>query len=240
MHDLLYVLIYLSSFTLYDNTEGIKDEFSPLSPESWNKKVAYNTITDIDGNKYRTIQIGDAEWMAENLKSTRYANGDLIRNCKDQLVWQTLDCGAYCSYNNNDSLALVYGNLYNHYTIRDQRNVCPTGWRIPTMEDFNNLKAFASRYSNDTINEKHILNAVVTWENSSKGKDLIGYRALPGGHRNFDGYFYANGVAAVFWTSKELTNGTAVSYSIHEKQNHFFENALNIENGISVRCVKEK
>ena len=115
-----------------------------------------------DGKYYRTVYIGAQVWMAENLKSTRYANGDLIRNCRDQLVWQTLDFAAYCSYNNNDSLALVYGNLYNHYTIQDQRNVCPTGWRIPTMEDFKNLKAFASRYSNDSINEKHILNAVVT------------------------------------------------------------------------------
>ena len=80
----------------------------------------YDTVTDIDGNVYQTVQIGDQFWMAENLKVTHYQNGDEI------------PCNVY---NDDPSNAAIYGRLYNWYAVDDERGICPEGWHVPSDDE---------------------------------------------------------------------------------------------------------
>lgn len=90
------------------------------------------TISDIDGNTYDIIKIGNQWWMAENLKVTHYQNGDPIPNVISSSDWVNLKTGAYCIYDNNFANVATYGRLYNWYAVVDKRNIAPKGWHVPT------------------------------------------------------------------------------------------------------------
>ncbi len=98
------------------------------------------TLTDIDGNGYQTVFIGDQEWMVENLKVTHYSNGDSIPTGLNNSAWTDLSTGAYCVYNNDESNAVTYGYLYNWYAVTDNRNLTPAGWHVSTDEDWKELE----------------------------------------------------------------------------------------------------
>ena len=99
-------------------------------------EVGYGTVTDIEGNVYKTLKIGGQFWMVENLKVTKYRNGDLIPHITDNTEWGSLKSGAYCYYDNDINNYNTYGLLYNGYTIKDEREIAPEGWHIPTSDDW--------------------------------------------------------------------------------------------------------
>ena len=91
------------------------------------------TVTDIDGNIYSTIQVGDQIQMAENLKVTHYRDGSSIQEVANDSAWESLERGAFCVYNNNASNELdTFGNLYNWYAVADTKQIAPDCWHIPT------------------------------------------------------------------------------------------------------------
>ena len=94
----------------------------------------YRTVTDIDGNVYQTVQIGDQFWMAENLKVTHYQNGDEIPTALNKDDWVNLTSGAYAVYGDdylNTEIIDMWGNLYNWYVVNDERGICPIAPKIP-------------------------------------------------------------------------------------------------------------
>ena len=106
------------------------------------------TVTDIDGNVYEIVQIGDQLWMAENLKVTHYNNGDEILNITNHTEWINHTGGAYAEYENSIDIEL-FGNLYNGYTLNDDRGVCPDGWHLPTDQEWKNLELFLGMSEQD-------------------------------------------------------------------------------------------
>jgi hypothetical protein len=98
----------------------------------FNPALKYGTVTDFDGNIYKTITIGNQTWMAENLKVLHYRNGDTIPNITNATQWSKRINGAYCDYDNNPSKGAPYGKLYNWLALVDTRNICPIGWHVPT------------------------------------------------------------------------------------------------------------
>ncbi|NIP43173.1 MAG: hypothetical protein GWN61_10935, partial [candidate division Zixibacteria bacterium] len=100
------------------------------------------SVTDIDGNIYQTVKIGDLWWMAENLKVTHYQNGDPIQNVTITSEWADLTTGAYCDYNNDGGYVIVYGRLYNWYAINDGRDIAPEGWSVPSNDDLKQLEMY--------------------------------------------------------------------------------------------------
>ena len=78
-------------------------------------------MTDIDGNVYKTVKIGNQVWMAENLKVMHYRNGEAIPNVTDADEWYNLTTGAYCEYDNSLDNVTTYGRLYNWYAVDDSR-----------------------------------------------------------------------------------------------------------------------
>ena len=99
-------------------------------------------VEDIDGNCYTTVQIGSQLWMAENLKTISYNNGDDIVTGVDNASWISAFEGAYAIYNDDPSNVEIYGNLYNWYAINDDRGICPEGWHVPTDAEFKALELF--------------------------------------------------------------------------------------------------
>ena len=99
-------------------------------------KPETGTVTDIDGNTYVTVKIGEQWWMAENLKVTHYRNGDSIPNITADIQWAALDTGAWCSYDNNPDNVNHYGRLYNWYAVTDSRNIAPAGWHVATNDEW--------------------------------------------------------------------------------------------------------
>ena len=128
-----YVRAYAtnSSGTSYGN----EISFTTLSFNGiiFNPNLTYGSITDKDGNVYRTIQIGTQVWMAENLKTTKYNDGNSIPNVTDNTTWRNLATPAYCYYNNDGvTNKSIYGALYNWFTVNTGK-LCPTGWHVPAL-----------------------------------------------------------------------------------------------------------
>lgn len=130
------------------NSQGVsygnERNFDTKSPVS-----SGETVTDRDGNVYPVVQIGNQKWMASNLRTTRYQNGDRIRNETDPARWASLRRGAWAYYDNNASYDAVYGKLYNWHAVNDRRGICPAGWRVPSDNDFKALEANLGMPSNE-------------------------------------------------------------------------------------------
>ena len=98
-----------------------------------------DSVTDVDGNEYKTVLIGSQIWMAENLRVTKYRDGSNIENITDNLEWGNTTTSACCDYNNSATNSTAFGKLYNFYAIADSHNICPVGWHIPTEEEWTEL-----------------------------------------------------------------------------------------------------
>ncbi len=110
------------------------------------KTIAQNipgsgSVTDIDGNTYRVIAVGNMLVMDENLRVTRYQNGDSLLHAPNSNDWLSSGAkkGAYAYFNNVIAWAKIYGSLYNYAVVKDARNICPAGWRIPNNEEWKGL-----------------------------------------------------------------------------------------------------
>jgi hypothetical protein len=112
------------------------------APNIHNPNLTYGSMTDQEGNVYKTIVIGTQEWMAENLNTSIYRNGDPIPTNLDAATWLATTSGAWAYYNNDASNACPCGKLYNWYTCVDARELCPVGWHVPSDEEWTLLTEY--------------------------------------------------------------------------------------------------
>jgi uncharacterized protein (TIGR02145 family) len=208
-----------------------------------------NTVLDIDRNIYRTVQIGDQVWMAENLKVTHYRNGDLIPARTSPSTWSSISEGAFCNYNNDDQQYnnSTYGLLYNWYAINDARQIAPEGWHVATEEDWQDLESFLGMTQNEVegeerwrgSNEGFRLKSITGWESGGNGTDEVGFTGLPGGVREQDGLYSALGFYAHLWSSSESSEGTAWHREFHYQEPRIWRDDYSKNRGMSVRCVRD-
>lgn len=162
---------------------------------------ALATVTDIDGNVYKTVVIGNQTWMAENLAVTRYRDGTPIPNVTISTEWAALTGGGWCYYQNNLSLGTVYGKLYNGYVPTDSRNVAPVGWHVPTEAEWLTLFDYCGGLSSgngDYLREAGLAH----WSTTSTNCNKTGFTALPGGSMyNDSGNFDDIGTRTSFWSN---------------------------------------
>ncbi|WP_317618654.1 fibrobacter succinogenes major paralogous domain-containing protein [Chlorobaculum sp. MV4-Y] len=192
-------------------------------------------VTDIDGNTYGTVKIGEHVWMAENLRVSRYRNGDPIAEVKAGASWAAQTAGARCSYDNSPENGKTYGSLYNWYAVSDPRGLAPEGWHVATDKEWQVLAEALGGEQEAGAG----LKAPGAWGNSSGETQSSGFNALPSGaRRDADGVFLMLGQFARFWTSTPASNGKALARALG-----FYDNALRggevgPRNGFAVRCVK--
>lgn len=238
-----YIKAYaiLSTGTYYGN----QVTFSTLVPP------VYGMVTDYDGNEYVTLTIGTQTWMMENLKAIHYSNGDPIQNVTSASEWSNLksaeEKGAWCSYQNVDANIETYGRLYNWYAASDPRNIAPTGWHVPTKEDWDVLETYlGSPYYSSTIWEigrKLKETGTDHWSDPNPADNISYFTALPGGQRGESGSFTYLNTLGRFWSS-ELFSGYAYFRSLdNTTENIVWLISGALDNyrtmGLSVRCVKD-
>jgi uncharacterized protein (TIGR02145 family) len=194
------------------------------------------TVTDIDGNVYRTRKFGNQCWMVDNLRTTRYRDGSPIPH--KTTSWVSLTEAAYCNYNNNATNAAIYGRLYNFAAVTNSSGLCPTGWHVATAGEWATLGNFLGGAS--VAGGKMKDTGTVRWASPNTGAtNSSGFTALPGGYRDYQGAFGALGTSAIFWTSSVYSQYSAIQYDvIHNSA--YLENYINYrESGMSCRCVKD-
>jgi uncharacterized protein (TIGR02145 family) len=227
-------------------TQCTKDDNQPSNPTNgkttatFNPYLHYGRMVDQDGNSYKTIVIGTQTWMAENLRTTKYRNGDSIPEIADSIVWGNSVSGAHCNYRNYNSVEMIatYGRLYNWYAVDDSRNIAPEGWHVPTNEEWTTLINYlgGDSLSIEKLKEygdKH-------WcLSNEKSNNLSGFTALPGGWRW--NYFMSNTYAGYWWSSTEDESKTCAWYRSLTVQpgEPVKPYILSKECGFSVRCVKD-
>jgi uncharacterized protein (TIGR02145 family) len=208
------------------------------------------TMTDIDGNVYKTIKIGNQVWMAENLKVTRYRNGDPIPNVTNQDQWEKLRSGAYCAYNNNNGNVSTYGLLYNWYAIDDSRNIAPEGWHMPTDEEWKELEmhlGMSRSEADDTgwrgTDEGGKLKEAGTthWSSPNSGAtNSSGFTALPGGYRYSGGAFNNVGNYGFWWDPSADFSNDAWTRALHCDSSAVVRATSNKQRGYSVRLLRDE
>lgn len=225
----------------------------------FNQNLNYDSVTDIDGNIYKTIIIGNQIWMAENLRTTHYQNAESIPEISEDLVWLSLKSGAQCSWNNNASFSSRFGRIYNFYAVSDSRNIAPVGWRVATNSDWSILISYlvnnGFNYDGSITDNKtsKAIASTTDWfidENfiGSPGCDLSknnksGFSALPcNGRSDYDGAFFTDGYnqSVAWWTSTLYSTKYPYFYSI-AYTNVFIAQSFgypSLNSGLYVRCVK--
>ncbi len=212
------------------------------------------TVTDIDGNVYETVLIGDQCWMAENLKVTHYRDGTPIDHVTDDTEWAGLDVtetGAYCAYDNDPTNIETYGLLYNWYAVDDPSGLAPEGWHVPTDDEWKELQIYLgmdSTTADETgfrgTNEGSKMAGVYDlWEagvlraNSVFGES--GLSLLPAGYRGGDGVFYIISRNTSCWSSSGSSAGIAWSRHLKYDDSRVCRLYNAERNGFSVRCVRD-
>jgi uncharacterized protein (TIGR02145 family) len=206
------------------------------------REAVQDSVTDIDGNVYKTVKIGSQIWMAENLKVTHYRNGEDIPNVAEGAAWLDLSKGAYCNYSDNVANVATYGRLYNWYAVVDCRSIAPIGWHVPTDIEWQMLIDYLG---GEAVAGGKMKEAGTTrWWGAiipdTGATNESGFTALPGGCRGNEGYFKNLGDSAAFWASTESNRCCAWNRflsSDHPRVNRY--HGYYKEAGFSVRCVKD-
>ncbi|MFN5323430.1 MAG: FISUMP domain-containing protein [Bacteroidota bacterium] len=210
-------------------------------------------IIDVDGNAYSTIQIGSQVWMQENLRTSRYNNGDLIETGLTYAQWQNTTSGAWSYYRDSTPCNLPYGKLYNWHAISDSRGVCPTNWHVPTNADWNELVNFLDPISDTTVvgsqslvvggklkSTGNLLDGTGLWKSPNVGAtNTSQFYALPGSSRDSAGNFALLGNVGHWWSISSSNSISAYSRWISYYYANLYRYNTNKNSGLSVRCIKD-
>lgn len=225
-----------------DTIYGNQVEFNTQDYLIFNPDLNYGTVTDIDGHIYKTIKIGDQTWMVENLRTTRYQNGDPIDHVTDLSNWGhfQIQTGAYTYYDNDPSNKNIHGALFNWYAAVDERNIAPTGWHVPSVEDWEKLINHLDPFKNG--NYGHALRETTTahWYQDGQfnrfSTNSTGFTAIPSGKVVPEYYWDLGSYWAYYWTSTGTQDGSSCVYLSDQISIDYMQpNAR----GFSIRCVKD-
>jgi len=221
--------------------------------EGWTPCPGMSTVTDIDGNVYNTVLIGSQCWMKENLKTTTFNNSTPIQNLTDSSSWNNYYTSGYVWYDNNIAWKDLSGALYNWNAANDTNGFCPTGWHLPTHDEWTMLTDFLGGTSAPFGNELKTCRQVNSplggycnttehprWNECSSdyGTDDYGFSGLPGGFRDIYGGFTNFGTDGLWWSA------TVAGYSAYHRGLYFNSGAVYVStwakrNGFSVRCLRD-
>jgi uncharacterized protein (TIGR02145 family) len=224
------------------------------------KTVAFTFTECKDGDNinYSIVVIGTQTWMAENIKTTKYRNGELIGTTTPA----TLDISGETSpkyqwaYGGNESNVATYGRLYTWVAVTDSRNVCPTGWHLPSDTEWTILENYliANGFNFDgTITGNKCAKALASasgWTASSTAGDVgntdytakrnaTGFTALPGGYRWYSGSFYNSGNYGYWWSATEDGTTNALTRRLYYNTSYSANYSDSRKSGFSSRCLKD-
>jgi uncharacterized protein (TIGR02145 family) len=198
-----------------------------------------DNVTDIDGNVYKTVTIGNQVWMVEDMKTTRYRNGDPIGTTNPD----TMDISSESTpkyqwaYNGDESNAATYGRLYTWYAATDKRNIAPVGWHVPTNAEWDSLTSFLGGKIAAQAKLKEA--GTIHWNSPNDGTNESGFTALPGGN-HWGNKFLGIGLFTHWWTATE--HDTLFAWRRRLKNDGPANNYKGYAHKINawlVRCIKD-
>jgi len=215
--------------------------------------IVSGTVTDIDGNIYNTITIGTQVWMKDNLKTTKYRNSDAIGTTTPATLDISLEITPeyQWAYDGNESNVATFGRLYTWFAISDSRNVCPTGWHVPSDAEWTTLTDYLTNngygYGGSGSNIAKSMAATSGWTiyttagtvgNDQASNNSSGFSALPGGSRNNKAFVDA-GNNGLWWSSTETLATYAFYRYIIYTNTVILSNYCDKNTGLSVRCLRD-
>jgi uncharacterized protein (TIGR02145 family) len=196
-----------------------------------------SNVIDYDGNTYPTVVIGNQTWMATNLKTTHYMDGSTISLVTSNNSWSSLTTGAYCTYNNDPTNLNVLGALYNWFAVMDSRNLCPSGWHVPSDAEWSTLTTFLGGQTIAGGKMKEI--GTTHWLNPNTGADnFSGFTGLGASVRDNYGVFGILGQYAYWWTTTENSSTLAWRRKLFNDDPTIGVATNNKLDGFSIRCIK--
>lgn len=237
----------------------ISGEIRNVTPGN-NKKIYWDILSEgisLSGRylvelrelkKYKTIKIGNQVWLAENLYTDRFRNGDFIPEAKSTDDWKKAENNkepAWCYYNNDPSTEVKFGKLYNWYALNDPRGIAPHGWNVPMNADWIQLYSYLGdgKIANDKLKAKFGWGSLDG--KSTNGSDASGFSAVPNGYRKGNGEFLqSNSISASFWSTEKDENEYGYTY-VHclegefTTTDKFTESIVNKGDGYPIRFVKD-
>jgi uncharacterized protein (TIGR02145 family) len=226
-----------------------------------NSNAVSETVADIDGNIYSTVIIGSQVWMKENLRTTRYSNGDAIPttskptlDISSELKTDPLAAKDYSqpsspnpkqsasqlpkyqwAYEGKEEYATIYGRLYTWYAASDERKVCPVGWHLPSDKDWTSVMGL--RGGNVTAGGKLKEEGTEHWAEPNVGAtNESGFSARGAGGRNPDGSFTGIGKYAAWWTASPAVYRHIEHDDPYTFRNYYYSSPIY---GFSIRCIKD-
>jgi uncharacterized protein (TIGR02145 family) len=231
-----------SGVTYYIRAYATNSEGTAYGDEMSFTTYHADAIKDIDNNYYNIVKIASQTWMAENLKVTKYNNGTAIPELIINSDWNAEDGsighnGAYCWYENNDSVyGNTYGALYNWFAVNDGE-LCPTGWHIPNNSDWATLAANVGGES--TAGDKLKEMGTTNWAKPNSGAtNEMGFTAEPGGARENTGTFNNVRSNGYWWSSSEFDDLNATCWQMFYNLSNLGSGNSNKKSGYSVRCMQ--
>ena len=195
------------------------------------------TVRDINGNKYKTVTIGTQEWMAGNLRTTKYNDGSPVPQSIGDPEWDALSTGAYCIFANTQIMTTTHGFLYNWFAAVSTK-LCPEGWHVPTMDDWSTLLDFLG--GEEVAAAKLKETGSSNWiETKPETTNETGFTALPGGIRLTGGKYLDLGYKGHWWSTAEYGSLGGREVQMAGNSNAVEINTSSKRAGLSVRCVRD-
>ena len=206
------------------------------------------TVTDMEGNIYHTVVIGEQLWMVENLETTTYNDGTPIPELADNSAWIEDSTGAFCWYDNDSATyRSTYGALYNYIAVNTGK-ICPRGWHVPTDSEWTQLIDYlgGDSIACDMLKDASDTNWIYS-EKDTFTTNETGFTALPGGSRDLKGKYSKIGSIGIWWastdfdvyTSAKLKESYAYVFSINKDSVNVTIGANRYNMGFSIRCVRD-
>jgi uncharacterized protein (TIGR02145 family) len=213
-------------------------------PIIFNSNLTYGSVIDVDGNSYKTIQIGNQIWMAENLRTKTYNDRSSIPLVTDAKEYGALESPCYCWYNNDLATnGSIFGALYNFYTVNTGK-LCPSGWHVPSDPDWTTLITFLG--GNNGVADKLRETGPTHWGIRNGGSNSSGFTALPGGDRRlidqngtYIGIYEALSSQGNWWSTSTDFYGDYYVFTINYYDNYITKWAMWPSEAYSVRCLKD-
>jgi uncharacterized protein (TIGR02145 family) len=204
------------------------------------ESISYKTgiMMDIDSNFYKTVIIGDQEWMAENLAVTCFRDSIPIDYVNNDLDWTGKTTSAYCIYQENSMYWWYYGCLYNWYAVNDPLKLAPKGWHVATLADWDKLITYMGGREVAGGKLKEI--GFMHWNSPNvSATDEIEFAAQPGGYRAESGQYYSVGDAGYYWTANQEFTPTAFYHYMVFNNASIASSTIKKKYGFAVRLVKD-
>lgn len=234
---------YVRAYATNSKGTGYGSVMSFTTPENsggtivFNPNITYGSMTDIDGNTYKTVTIGTQTWMAENLKVTKYNDGAAIPNITDATEWSELTTGALCDYENTPSNSETYGKLYNWHAVNTGK-LAPKGWHVASHAEWTELIDYfgGTSFAGGRLKET----GTTHWASPNTGaSNVTGFTALPGGVRDSGGAFGSIGYYGYWWSATEYGTIDAWYRYLNYDDSDVYWGIYYKEVGRSVRCVRD-